>query len=134
VVAALDPLRQLDLLCRCQERDLADVLEEELERVGRDLGLGLELGLRLLLVRGDDGDPRVVESGIELVELRRLELELVERERDLVRVEAAGAVTALEQPLRLVRREDVLDRRSSGRALLFSCGQANPPSATAVTR
>ena len=81
-----------------------------------------------------DGDLRLVQRSVELVELRRLELELVERERDLVRVEAARAIAALEEPLRLVRREDVLDRSPSGRALRFSCGQTNPPSSTAVTR
>ena len=37
VVAALDPLRELDLLGGGQQLDLADVLEEELQRVGRDL-------------------------------------------------------------------------------------------------
>ena len=37
VVAALDPLRELDLLRGGQQVDLADVLQEELQRVGRDL-------------------------------------------------------------------------------------------------
>ena len=37
VVAALDPLRELDLLRGREQVDLADVLEEELQRVGRDL-------------------------------------------------------------------------------------------------
>jgi hypothetical protein len=37
MVAALDPLRELDLLGGGQELDLADVLEEELKRVRRDL-------------------------------------------------------------------------------------------------
>ena len=41
VVAALDPLRELDLLGGGQQLDLADVLEEELQRVGRDLADGL---------------------------------------------------------------------------------------------
>jgi hypothetical protein len=54
VVAALDPLRELDLLRRGEQRHLADVLEEELERVGRDLpGLG-RLGLALDLVGVND--------------------------------------------------------------------------------
>jgi hypothetical protein len=34
VVAPLDPLRELDLLGRGQEIDLADVLEEELQGLG----------------------------------------------------------------------------------------------------
>src|SRR5262249_31126136 len=37
VVAALDALCELDLLRRREQVDLADVLEEELERVARDL-------------------------------------------------------------------------------------------------
>jgi len=125
VVAALDPLGELDLLGGGEERDAPDVLEEELERVGRDLGVrfGLALGL---VVGVDDRDLGFVEGGIELVELRRLELELVERERDLVGVETAGLEPTLEQPLRLVRREDVLDRRSSDRALRFIYGQTAP--------
>ena len=88
VVAALDPLRELDLLRRREERHLADVLQEELQRVGRDLRVRLDLGLDVV-VRRDDRDPRLLERGVELVDLRRLELELVERQRDLVRVEAA---------------------------------------------
>ena len=82
---------------------------------GRDLGIRLDLRLDVV-VRRDDRDPRFLECGVELVHLRRLELELVERQRNLVSVEAARAIAALEEPLRLVRREDVLDRRSSGRA------------------
>ena len=37
MVAALDPLRELDLLRGGQQVDLADVLEEELQRIGREL-------------------------------------------------------------------------------------------------
>jgi hypothetical protein len=126
MLAALDALRELDLLRRRQQRDLADVLEEELKRVGRDLGLGLDLGLRVVGVRVDDRDLRLVEGGVEVVELRRLEVQLVERERELVRVELACAVPRLEQPLALVAGEDLLDRRSSGRALRFVGGQTAP--------
>jgi hypothetical protein len=126
MLAALDALRELDLLRRRQQRDLADVLEEELKRVGRDLGLGLDLGLRVVGVRVDDRDLRLVEGGVEVVELRRLEVQLVECERELVRVELACAVPRLEQPLALVAGEDLLDRRSSGRALRFVGGQTAP--------
>jgi len=116
MVAALDPLGELHLLCGREERNAPDVLEEELQGVGRDLRVGLDLGL-CRIVGSDDGDPRFLQRRVELVDLRRLELELVERERDLVGVQAAGAVAALEEPLRLVRREDILDRSPSGRAL-----------------
>ena len=93
VLAALDALRELDLLGCREERDLADVLEEELEGVGRDLGLGLDLRLGLVLVGVDDGDLRLLERGVEVVELRGLQLELVERERELVGIDLARAVS-----------------------------------------
>jgi hypothetical protein len=134
VLAALDALRELDLLRGGEERDLADVLEEELQRIGRDLRLGLGLGPCLVgLARMDDRDLGFVESGVEVVELRGLEVELVERKRELVGVDAAGAVADLQQPLALVAREDFLDRRSSGSALRVVCGQTAPRSSSAVT-
>ena len=75
VVAALDPLRELDLLRGGQQRHLADVLQEELQRVGRDLRLGSPTPARApllgLLGRADDLDLRLVERRVELVELRR---------------------------------------------------------------
>jgi len=127
VLAALDPLRELDLLSRGEQRDLADVLEEELERVGRDLWLRLDLRLRLLrLVGMDDGDLGLLEGSVEVVELRWLELELVEGERELVGVQLPGAVPRFQESLALVADEDLLDRRSSGSALRFFSGQTAP--------
>jgi len=132
MVAALDALGQLDLLRGGEERHLADVLQEQLEGVGRDLGIGTELAFDF--VRVDDLDLRVVESGVELVELSRLETELVERQRNLVRVETAGLEAALEQALRLVGREDIVDRCPTGRALCFASGQTAPLPLRRVTR
>jgi hypothetical protein len=37
VVAALNPLRELDLLRGGEQVDLTDVLQEQLQRVGREL-------------------------------------------------------------------------------------------------
>ena len=73
VVAALDPLRELDLLGGGQQLDAADVLEEELERVGRDLA---RLGARgRARPRGaaavDDVDLELLERRVELVHLAR---------------------------------------------------------------
>jgi len=85
VIAPLDALRKLDLLRGGQERDAPDVLQEELKRVCGDLGVGLGLALDLHL-GGDDRDLRLVERSVELVKLARLEIELVEREGDLVRI------------------------------------------------
>src|SRR5262249_35027104 len=54
--------RELDLLGRREEVDLADVLQEELERVGRDLELD-----RLLVVEGGspEGKPLDLAGGQE---------------------------------------------------------------------
>jgi hypothetical protein len=127
VLAALDALRELDLLRRREERHLADVLEEELQRVGRDLGRRLDFGLAVVdRVRVDDRDLRLFECCVEVVQLSRVEIELIESERELVGIELAGAIAALQQTLALVAREDLLDRRSSGSALRFFSGQTAP--------
>ena len=97
VLAALDALRELDLLRRREERHLADVLEEELQRVGRDLGRRLDFGLRVVDCVGvDDRDLRLFECCVEVVQLSRVEVELVESERELVGVELAGAIAAFQ--------------------------------------
>jgi hypothetical protein len=126
VLAALDPLRELNLLRRGEQRNLADVLEEELQRVRRDLGLRLDLDLGLVGRRVDDRDLRLIERRIDVVELCGLELQLVQRERELVGVELTRAIPDLQEPLALVAREGLLDRRASGSALRFFCGQTAP--------
>jgi hypothetical protein len=102
VVAALDPLRELDLLRSGQERHLADVLEEELERVGRDLGcVRLRRGGLVLLRLGlDDLDVELVELLVELVDLNRVQLQFVERERDLLLCQEAGLLSLADERLR----------------------------------
>jgi hypothetical protein len=121
VVAALDALCELHLLRRGQQRNAPDVLQEELERVGRDLGVRLRLALDLLLCCGDDRDLRLVERSVELVELARLQVELVERKRYLVGIELPRLATDLEQALSLVGRENVVDRCSNRGPFRFYC-------------
>src|SRR5436190_6504325 len=75
VVAALDPLRELDLLRGGEQVDLADVLEEQLQRVGRDLARLFDGRLLLVLLRGDDLDVQLLECVVEVVYLRRIEVE-----------------------------------------------------------
>ena len=45
MVAALDALRELDLLRGGEQIDLADVLQEELQRIGRELEVARLLDL-----------------------------------------------------------------------------------------
>jgi len=75
----------------------------------------------------DHRNLRLVQRGVELVELARLEVELVERERDLVGLQTASLESGLEQALSFFGREDVLDRCSNYRALRFSCQPAPIP-------
>jgi hypothetical protein len=127
VLAALDPLRQFDFLRGGEQRDAPDVLQEELQRVSGDLGLGLKLELRLLLfVRMHDLDLRLVQRRVELVHLARVEVELVERERDLLGVEPARAAAGLEERACFVRFENALDSRWGATGLLGL--QVDPPS------
>ena len=97
MLAALDALREFDLLRRREERHLADVLEEELQCVGRDLGRRLGFGLAVVdRVGVDDRDLRLFESCVEVVQLSRVEIELVESERELVGVELACPIAAFQ--------------------------------------
>ena len=132
MVAGLDALCELDLLRGGEQRHLADVLEEELERVGRDLGFDLPLLLALLrgAVDGDDFDLRVLEGRVELVQLCGVEVELVESEGDLLGVELAGEPAGIEQRARLCQIEDTLDG-DSRRAPHISCAQNRPLSSRA---
>src|SRR5437763_6800846 len=128
VVAALDPLGELDFLCGGQQVDLADVLEEQLQRVGRDLAhLGLRLGGRFLRLRAglEHLDLHLLQGVVEVVDLRRLELQLVECQRDLCGVQRAVLARGLEQALCLLGLEQLGDCR---RLCLFAlCAQGSPP-------
>ena len=106
MVAALDALGELDLLGRRQQRNLADVLEEELERVRGDvarLRLEVELGRTVRLVY--DLDVELLERRVELVELQRLEL-VAQRERDLLVREEAGLLALAHERSGVLMVED----------------------------
>ena len=79
----------------------------------------------LLLLARDDLDLLLVELLVEGVELTGVEIELVERERQLVRVEPACRPTGLEQGTRLVGVGDAVYRRRA-RAPRISCAQDRP--------
>ena len=128
MLTELDALRELDLLGGGEQRHLADVLQEELQRVGRDLGLGrpLLLGLCLALLGAHDVDLGLLERRVELVELRRIEVELVEGEGDLLGVELAGASARLEERSDLEQVENARADGGRRRATRISCAQEPP--------
>jgi len=129
MVAALDPLRELDLLRSGQQVDLADVAQEELQRVGRDLA---RLGDRVLLVRRarvDDLDVDVAQRLVEIVDLSRVEVELAEADRDLLGRQRPRFLRRLEQRARLVGVEDPGHLGSYGIVYsgLPTCAHPAPP-------
>ena len=112
VLAALDPLRELDLLRGGQQRHLADVLEEELQRVGRDLARLFHFRFRLVALH--DLDLELVECRVELVHLTRVEIELVQRARNVVCDQLAGLLAGVQQRLCLARSHDIECRACDG--------------------
>ena len=112
MVSALDPLRKLDLLRRGEQLDPPDVLEEQLQRVRRRLERA-RLDGRPFVVRldrlGHDLDLLLLERLEQLVELTRLEVEIVEGERDLLRGHRPAFPCGVDQCPRLVRVENIVD-------------------------
>jgi hypothetical protein len=84
-VAALDALRELDLLGRGQERHPADVAQEDLQQVGSGRPRAERRGgptlLHLVLVVGGSGDldAELLEPRVQLVDRRRVQLELLDQ-------------------------------------------------------
>src|SRR5436190_7814594 len=128
VVSPLDLLRELDLLRRGQQVDLADVLQKELERISRDVRpVEVErLFLGLLLLGGHDLDVQLLQYAVELVDLRRVERLLVERERDLLGRELSRLPAGLYEVPDLVDLEDAPRYPRSGRPLLPSAQLGSP--------
>ena len=60
---------------------------------------------------GDDLDVQLVERPVEVIDLGRLEVELVESECDFVGTDAARGLYGVEQGANVLVREDVRDRR-----------------------
>ena len=110
VVAALDPLRELDLLRGCEQLDAADVLEEELERSVDASSVRARATVVLVGCRRDDLDLLLLERLVEVLELAGLQVELVEGEGDLVGGQGPTLARRLEQP-----RASSVSRTSSTR-------------------
>jgi hypothetical protein len=114
--AALDPLRELDLLRGSEQRVAAGLAEEELERVGGRLVAELldDRGRwrgRLLLVL-EDLDAPALELAEERVDLEGLELLGLDELDDLRLAHGAARLGGLEQDADVLQAEELLDVRS----------------------
>src|SRR5215212_5906371 len=94
-VALLDALRELDLLLRAEQRVAADLVEEQLHRVGgvrREVVAADARRLDLLLAAVvGDVDVAAIELVLDLVERVLVELELLDGLAELGQVDAVGA-------------------------------------------
>jgi hypothetical protein len=125
VVAALDALRELDLLRRRQQLDAPDLAQEQRERVDGGVAivdLERELGQRVV----DELDVCVLERAQDLVDLGRLEVQLVERSGDLVMRHESSGDAALDQQPSLFEAEHGYGRLSAHNVLLFAVIRDTP--------
>src|SRR4051794_3986343 len=117
-VAALDAAGEIDLLLGGEQPDLADVLQEELKGIGGHVRLQVDRRLRLataaLVGRTiflsrlerriqllDELDLRALEEGVELFDIRLVEIDLLNRDGDLGEREDADLLAPEDQALHL---------------------------------
>src|SRR5207244_10365878 len=89
---------------------------------------GLLLFLRF---RGDDLDLQLFERVVEVVHLSGLEVELVEREGDLVRAQVPVLASGLQARFRIVCLQEIDDDLPCGYRFI-GCAHSVPPSRTGV--
>ncbi len=116
-VATLDPLRELDLLCRGQQCVPAGLAQKKLQRVGRRLdGRGQDGGCCLALVLD-----QLVAAGLELAEdevgLNRIEP---------MDVEQLAELGALDRPLRIRDFEELEEVLALEESLEIDCRLIGP--------
>ena len=118
-VAALDPLGELDLFGRGQQPHLADVLEEQLQGVGRHVRLEIDRRLAATLAAlavvalGRDGLRRVdvldqldagpLEVPVELLDIALVDVDLGDRGGDLAEGQHADLLALGQQVLYLFK-------------------------------
>ena len=117
-VAALDPLGEIDLLLSSQQAYLANVLEEQLQRISGHIGLQVQSRLRpaptALVRRALDlslGDGRInlfnklnlgpLEETVKFLEVRLVEVQLLYCASDLGEREHAELLAAVDESLDL---------------------------------
>ena len=71
-VAALDPSGQVDLLLGAEQPDLADLFEEQLQRIGRHVGLQVERGPGLAA-------PALIRRALHLIGERRGRVDVLDQ-------------------------------------------------------
>src|SRR5205085_4347358 len=132
-VAALDLLRELDLLGGVQERMPARLAQEELQRVRGGLGRHGDRrrrwrGLFALLLVVDDLDAALVELAVDGLGLEHAQLQRLEHVVELRMPNRSGLLSSLEQLLEVRAREYgvQLDRRHT-RPLLVPRTALGPP-------
>ena len=110
LVAALDLLRELDLLRSGEERVAAGLVEEELQRVGRrgrEVAVDVRRsGVDCFAAVVGEADPALLDLRVERLQLVLAELQLLHGRAELGQVEAAGLLTGVEQ-----RREALVTHR-----------------------
>ena len=118
-VTALDPFGEIDLLLRRQQPHLADVLQEQLKRIGRHLRLEIQrslaagalLGRTLVISRCrerrvdllDQLDLSPLQEAVQLLDVGFVEVELGRGGRDLGVREHADLQAAGDQTLDLFK-------------------------------
>jgi hypothetical protein len=135
-VAALDRLRELDLLGRRQQPVPPGLPQEELQRVGRRLPGGLERRRRRLrrpvaLGRvGDDLDPARLELAVDRVRLERVEAERLEHLAELRLAHGALLLGSLDEACEIVGEQQDVRLARHPRSVV----SAPPPAKTSCTR
>ncbi len=107
LVALLDPLRQLHLFGRGEQRVAAGLVEEELERVARHRGDLLVSVRRLLELRDSavvgEVDPLLLELLVQGGDVLVVQLELLDEPDERRQVDAAQLLAVLHQHPQLLR-------------------------------
>jgi hypothetical protein len=109
IVAALDSLREIDLLGSGQQREATDLLKEQLKRVGGRDGEVLVRVARVLGSRSPAVVAQLDPAAFELVE-ERLCLAVVERQR----LDQVTELGELDAPGLLAPRNELRDPRLTG--------------------
>ena len=143
-VAALDPLREVDLLLGGEQADLADVLEEQLQRVRRHVRLQVErgrlaplaalrlgaLGVRRRSLGGIDVVDHLhalaLQVPVELLDVALVDLDLGQRLGDLAVGDHAHGLTLGDEVLDLLELLKFRDQHRLAASSFLVCCRVSP--------